>query len=72
MRLSEAPFRPYYDMKTQPSFKELATAFVAAGSPGASDRERPEAEQLATGLPLQYLTEAKALKVLVRISIPVR
>jgi hypothetical protein len=53
-------------MKTQPSFKELATAFVAAGSPGASDRERPEAEQLATGLPLQYLTEAKALKVLVR------
>jgi hypothetical protein len=53
-------------MKTQPSFKELATAFAAAGSPGASDRERPEAEQLATGLPLQYLTEAKALKVLVR------
>jgi hypothetical protein len=39
---------------------------VAAGSPGASDRERPEADQLATGLPLQYLTEAKALKVLVR------
>jgi hypothetical protein len=58
--------RPYHNMKTQPSFKELATAFVAAGSPGASDRERPEAEQLATGLPLRYLTEAKALKVLVR------
>ena len=37
MRLSEAPFRAYHNMKTQPSFKELATAFVAAGSPGASD-----------------------------------
>jgi hypothetical protein len=39
---------------------------VAAGSPGASDRERRDAERLATGLPLQYLTEAKALKVPVR------
>jgi hypothetical protein len=29
--------RPYHNMKTQPSFKELATAFVAAGSPGAPD-----------------------------------
>ena len=43
-------------------------AFVAAGCPGASDRELREAEQLASGLPFQfqYLTEEIALKVLVR------
>jgi hypothetical protein len=53
-------------MKTDPSFKQLVTAFVAAGAPGASDRERLEAEALSYGLPFQYLTEAVALEILIR------
>ena len=53
-------------MKTEPSFKQVVTAFVAAGAPGASERERREAEQLSSGLPFQYLTEATALAVLNR------
>jgi hypothetical protein len=53
-------------MKTKPTFKQVAAAFVAAGSPGASERERREAEALACGLPFQYLTEAVALSILIR------
>jgi hypothetical protein len=48
-------------MKTEPTFKQLATALVAAGSAGASDRQRCEAKYLAGGLPFQFLTEAVAL-----------
>jgi hypothetical protein len=53
-------------VKTEPTFKQLAIAFVAAVSPGASERERDEAEILASGLPFQFRSEAKALKVLIR------
>jgi hypothetical protein len=51
---------------TEPSFKQFAAAYLAAGAPGASDRERREAESLASGLPFQYLTEDVALKVCIR------
>lgn len=53
-------------MKTEPTFKQLAIAFVAAGSPGASERERREAEALAGYLPFQWRTEGMALKMIVR------
>jgi hypothetical protein len=53
-------------MKTELSFKQMATAFVSAGSPGASERERREAGFLASGLPYRYRSEAEALKVLIR------
>ena len=35
-------------MRNEPTFKQLTAAFVAAGAPGASDRERREAEDLAS------------------------
>jgi hypothetical protein len=53
-------------MKTEPSFRQLVTAYVAAGAPGASERGLYEAEAMAHGLPFQYLTEETALKVLIR------
>jgi hypothetical protein len=53
-------------MKTEPTFKELTTAFVAAGSPGASEDQVREAETLAGYFPFQYRSEAKALKILIR------
>jgi hypothetical protein len=53
-------------MKTEPSFKKRAAAFVAAGSPGASRSQAREAGLLASGLPYQYRSEAKALKILIR------
>ena len=53
-------------MKTEPCFKQVVTAFLAAGAPGASEDERLEAEELSTGLPYQFRSEATALKVLVR------
>ena len=49
-------------METEPSFKQLATAFLAAGCPGASEEGHYQAEML-TGLPFQYLTEDVALRV---------
>jgi hypothetical protein len=53
-------------MKTEPSFRQFANAFLAAGAPGASERGLYEAEAMAHGLPFQYLTEETALKVLIR------
>jgi hypothetical protein len=53
-------------MKTEPSFKQLVTAFVAAGAPGASESQAREAGLLASGFPFQYRSEAKALKMLIR------
>jgi hypothetical protein len=51
---------------TELTFKQLAIAFVAAGSPGASEDQADEAQDLASGLPFQYLTEAVALKICIR------
>ena len=36
---------------TEPTFKQLATAYLAAGAPGASDRERCEAVALSAAYP---------------------
>ena len=33
-------------MKTGPSFRQIATAFLAAGAPGASEEQRREASML--------------------------
>jgi hypothetical protein len=33
-------------MKTGPSFRQIATAFLAAGAPGASEKQRREASML--------------------------
>jgi hypothetical protein len=53
-------------MKNEPTFKEIASAFVAAGSPGASESQAREAGFLARELPYQYRSEAEALKILIR------
>ena len=53
-------------MKPELTFKQLVTAFLAAGSPGASEDQACEAEALAGYFPFQYRSEAKALKILIR------
>jgi hypothetical protein len=41
-------------MKTEQSFRQLATAFLAAGAPGASEEQRSEASISPRDYPSDY------------------